>query len=216
MRVERPGCGDSEGGPLRDVDFETELDGYRQALRALKQLDFVDADRVFLFGHSMGGIMAPLLAVEVPVRGIAVYGTTSDTWFESVVGQRRRLASLDGTDPAEVDREILGQVRFWYPLSVEKKTPREIREQDPGLPERVWDQWVTDDRYVADRHYTFYHQIADKNLAEVWTRVAATRLPVADGPRPRPPVPGSSPSGAPRTGSPRARPMPGSRRSSTG
>ena len=86
MRVERPGCGDSEGGPLRDVDFDTELDGYKQALRALKQLDFVDADNVFLFGHSQGGIMAPLMAVEVPVRGIAVYGTVSGAWFESMLG----------------------------------------------------------------------------------------------------------------------------------
>ena len=36
MRMERPGCGDSEGGPLRDVDFDTELDGYKQGLRARK------------------------------------------------------------------------------------------------------------------------------------------------------------------------------------
>src|SRR5262249_25518322 len=100
------------------------------------------------------------------------------TWFESVVGQRRRLAALDGTNPAEVDREILYQARFWYSLSVERKTPREIRERDPVLPKRVWEQWVTDDKYVADRHYTYYHQIASKNLAEAWTKVAATRLSV--------------------------------------
>jgi CubicO group peptidase (beta-lactamase class C family)/dienelactone hydrolase len=186
MRVERPGCGDSEGGPLRDVDFDTELDGCKQALKALKQLDFVDADNVFLFGHSMGGIVAPLMAVEIPVRGIAVYGTASETWFESVVGQRRRLAALDGTAAAEVDREVLAQARFWYPLAVEKKTPREIREQNPELPKRVWDQWVTDDKYVADRHYKFYHQLADRNLAEAWEKVAATRLGV-EGKGPLPP-----------------------------
>jgi dienelactone hydrolase len=173
MRVERPGCGDSEGGPLRDVDFETELDGCMEALRALKNLGYVDPDRVFLFGHSMGGIMAPLIAVEVPVRGIAVYGTTAETWFESVIGQRRRLASLDGTDPAEVDREILDQTRFWYPLTVEKKTPLEIRAQGAGSSKRVWDQWVTGDKYVFDRHYSFYHQIADRNLAAAWAKIAA-------------------------------------------
>ena len=105
MRIDRPGCGDSEGGPCQDVDFDTELDGLKEALRALKKLDFVDSDNVFLFGHSMGGIVAPLMAVEVPVRGIAVYGTASGTWFESVFGQRRRLASLDGTNPADMDRD---------------------------------------------------------------------------------------------------------------
>jgi pimeloyl-ACP methyl ester carboxylesterase len=177
LRVERPGCGDSEGGPLRDVDFNTELDGYRQALQALRESDFVDADNIFLFGHSMGGIMAPLIAVETPVRGIAVYGTASETWFESVVGQRRRLAALDGTDPAEVDSEVLRQTRFWYALAVDRKTPAEIRAQDPELG-RVREQWVADDKYIADRHYTFYHQLADKNLAAAWAKVAGTRLSV--------------------------------------
>lgn len=175
LRVERPGCGDSEGGSLRDVDFDTELDGYKQALRALKQFDFVDGDHVFLFGQSMGGIIAPLIAVDVPVRGIAVYGTGCTTWFESVVGQRRRSASLDGTNLAEVDREVLRQARFWYPLVVEKKTPREILEKDPELRKL---EWVTDEKYVANRHYAFHHQLADKNLTEAWAKVAATRLSV--------------------------------------
>jgi pimeloyl-ACP methyl ester carboxylesterase len=176
MRIERPGCGDSEGGPLRGVDFDTELDGYKQALRALKQMDFVDAGNVFLFGHSQGGINAPLMAVEIPVRGIAVFGTVMGPGIEGMLGQRRRLAMLDGTNPAEVDRDVLDQARFWFPLLVEKKTPREIREQHPELPKRVWEQWVTEDKYVADRHYNYYHQGADKNLAEAWTKVAATRL----------------------------------------
>ena len=90
-------------------------------------------------------------------------------------GQRRRSASLDGTKPAEVDREILRQARFWYPLVVEKKTPREILEKDPELQKLGW---VTDENYVADRHYTFHHQLADKNLTEAWAKVAATRLSV--------------------------------------
>jgi pimeloyl-ACP methyl ester carboxylesterase len=175
MRAERPGCGDSEGGPLREVDFDTELAGNREALLALKRLDYVDAERVFIFGHSMGGIMAPLLAAQTPVRGIAVFGTASGTWFESVFGQRRRLASLDGTDAAEADREILRQARFWYPLLVERKTPREILEKDSELAKLGW---VKDDKYVGDRTYKFHHQLADKSLAEAWSKVAATRLSV--------------------------------------
>src|SRR5262245_1422795 len=112
MRVDRPGCGDSEGGPCRDVDFETEIDGYREALRALKQVDFVDSGKVFLFGHSLGGSMGPIIAADEPVRGIAGYGSGAQTWFERILGQGRRIALLDGTKPADVDRRILGEVRF--------------------------------------------------------------------------------------------------------
>ncbi len=112
LRVERPGCGDSEGGPLRDVGFDRELDGYKQALLALTRSDFVDAGNVLLFGHSMGGMFAPLIALELPVKGIAVYGSGAATWFEAVFEQRRRLASLDGTKPNKINREILDQARF--------------------------------------------------------------------------------------------------------
>jgi hypothetical protein len=116
------------------------------------------------------------MAAEIPVRGIAVFGTVLGAGIEHMLGQRRRLAMLDGTNPADVDQEVLDQARFWYPLLVERKTPREIREHHPELPERIWEQWVTDDTYVAGRHYTFYHQGADKNLADAWAKVAATRL----------------------------------------
>jgi pimeloyl-ACP methyl ester carboxylesterase len=168
------------------VDFDTELDGYRQGLRALLQLDFVNADEVFLFGHSQGGVIAPLIAVEMPVRGLAVYGTASETWFECMFGQRRRLASLDGTNPADVNPDMLDQARLFYPLFVQRKTPREIREADPEIPKRVWDQWIKDDNYVAERTYKFHHQFAERNMAEVWTKVAATRLSFAGKERSEP------------------------------
>jgi len=38
---------------------------------------------------------------------------------------------------------------------------------------------VTDDKYVADRPYTFHYEVADKNVTEAWTRFATT-LPTGD------------------------------------
>ncbi len=121
LRVERPACGDSEGGRGRD----------------------------------------------------AVYGSGAGTSFEAVFEQRRRLASLDGTKPNEINREILDQARFWSALLIERKTPREIRGAHPEL-ERLG--WVVDGNYVGDRHYTFHYEVADKNFTDAWTKVAATRL----------------------------------------
>ena len=54
MRVEKPGVGDSEGGPFSGIDYITELDIYRQALKQLKALPEVDQSNVVIFGHSMG------------------------------------------------------------------------------------------------------------------------------------------------------------------
>jgi pimeloyl-ACP methyl ester carboxylesterase len=140
---------------------------------ALKELDYVDSQNVFLFGHSMGGIQAPLIASDTPVRGIAVFGSGASSWFEAVYQQRRRLAALDGTKAEDIDQEVLRQVRFWYPLLVQKKTPREILDADPELDKLGW---VTDDKYVGGRHYAFHHQLAGKNTTEAWSKVAASRL----------------------------------------
>ena len=74
-----------------------------------------------------------------------------------------------------MDREILSQARFWYPFLIEKKTPREILEQNPEVRKLGW---VIDDNYVGDRHYRFHHQLADRNTTEAWARVAATPLPI--------------------------------------
>jgi pimeloyl-ACP methyl ester carboxylesterase len=80
MRVDKPGQGDSEGGPTHDMDFETELNGYGQTLMALKGLDFVDPDNVIIFGHSMGGMMGPK-ASTTPGRTTSIFASLPPrTW----------------------------------------------------------------------------------------------------------------------------------------
>jgi dienelactone hydrolase len=75
MRVEKSGLGDSRGPACEAIGYTQELDGYRAALAALKRHQAVDAEQIVLLGISLGGVFAPVLATESPVRGIVVYGT---------------------------------------------------------------------------------------------------------------------------------------------
>jgi len=167
LRVDKPGCGDSEGGPARDVDFDTELDGYRQALKMLKARSDVDPDHVFIFGHSMGGVMAPLLAAETPVHGIIVYGTITRTWTEYMLENIRRQMELADADPSAIDRDLRVEAALLTYLYAEKLSPKTIAERSPALRERLA-QTITDDRYYVDRSLTFFRQLADKNLGAAW------------------------------------------------
>jgi pimeloyl-ACP methyl ester carboxylesterase len=167
LRVDKPGCGDSEGGPGRDVDFDAELDGYRQALRMLKARADVDPSRVFLFGHSMGGVMAPLLATEIPVRGIIVYGTITRTWTEYMLENSRRQMELADIDPSMIDSTLRNSAALLTYLYGEKMPPKEIAAKYPRLRELI-EQTITDDRYFVDRSLTFFRQLADKNLGGAW------------------------------------------------
>lgn len=132
LRVEKPGCGDSEGGPCEDVDFVTELDGYRQGLAMLKGLDFVDPERIILFGHSLGGLWAPILASEGPVKGVAVYGTVLKPWYEYELENRRRQLLLEEV-AYPLDRPRDARLRRGAARPVRRKAgPRADRRGAPG------------------------------------------------------------------------------------
>jgi dienelactone hydrolase len=75
VRVEKSGIGDSRGPACDAIGYLQELEGYRAALRMLKQRPSVDVAQVFILGISLGGVFAPTLANETPIRGIVVYGT---------------------------------------------------------------------------------------------------------------------------------------------
>ncbi len=95
LRVERRGVGDSEGDP-ESAGFADEVDAYARALVALSQRAEIDASRSYAFGHSLGGIVAPLVAQRVPLAGIAAYGTTSRPWTEAWVASVERQVRLLG------------------------------------------------------------------------------------------------------------------------
>jgi pimeloyl-ACP methyl ester carboxylesterase len=166
MRVDKPGQGDSEGGPTRDMDFETELDGYRQTLLALKGLDFVDPDKVIIFGHSMGGVMGPLLGAEIAVKGIAVYGTAARTWHEYTQENVRRQMALGGSGFAEIDRALRKEADIDHYIK-EGLSPSEIALKYPDLKGQIADRYA-EGKYHAGTHYEYFRQLAAKNLAEAW------------------------------------------------
>jgi pimeloyl-ACP methyl ester carboxylesterase len=167
LRVEKPGCGDSEGGPIAEVDFDTELDGYRQGLRMLRGREDVDASNIFVFGHSMGGVMAPLLGPETPVRGVIAYGTIARTWTEYILENFRRQAELTGASYADIDRQAKTDAALMTRLFVDNLEPKAVAEKYPELRERV-EQLFPDGRTLGGRSRTFYGQLAAKNLGEAW------------------------------------------------
>src|SRR5262249_49078882 len=105
MRVDPAGVGDSEGPSYADAELDAEIDGYRAGLAALASLPFVRREHVFLFGHSLGGVLAPLVSEGAALRGIVVHGTTSRRWSECLAETARRQLALAGCSEAEVEHE---------------------------------------------------------------------------------------------------------------
>lgn len=106
MRVDKRGVGDSEGACCADVDFETELSDHRAALEQLLSDPLAQRLPLLLFGHSVGGMVAPLLAASQPVAGIIVYGTSPVKWLDCIVATTRRQLAMRGATPEHIEREV--------------------------------------------------------------------------------------------------------------
>lgn len=92
LRIERPGLGDSPGA--RCAGFLAEQRAYRDALEARAR-----GLRRAIFGHSVGGMHAPLLADLAD--SVIVYGTSARRWSECLAASRDRQRALRGLPPAD-------------------------------------------------------------------------------------------------------------------
>lgn len=168
VRVEKPGMGDSEGGPCQDTGFQEEWRGYRDAARALSSLSFVDTSRVFLLGHSIGGIGAPLLAREVPVRGVIAVATVAQSWLAYDKTNAERQYRLSAMPAPQIAREIAARERCTRRLLVARERARAIVASDSSCAQYV--EYPVSDIYMQE--------VAAVDLPEAWRAVRAQVLAV--------------------------------------
>lgn len=175
MRVEKPGIGDSEGGPISDVDFKSDVDVFRQALADLKKNPYVNPDRIIIFGHSIGSSYVPIFASEMPVAGIAVYGTVAKSFEEYFDENARRQAELMGLEAAQVDQIVKSQRAALHYLLYEAKTPPRIRQEKPNLTTALY-ALMPDDRTMYSRIPGYWSQIANTNFPAYWQKISCPTL----------------------------------------
>ncbi|MET0527822.1 MAG: alpha/beta fold hydrolase [Microvirga sp.] len=166
MRVEKSGMGDSEGEACARVNLETEVEGYVAGLKDLKTKPYVNPEKVFIIGHSIGGIVGPLVADREPVRGIVAAETIGSTWFEYELINRRRQLKLEGMPSAKIGAQM--QLKQWcmHQLLIARHPRAEILEKRPACAEEM--KIPSSDAYLQ--------QIAAIDLPDLWTRLKPDTL----------------------------------------
>lgn len=174
-RTEKRGIGGSEGD-CASMDYDTELADHREALRELMRHPNVDPQRVVIFGGSIGGTYAPLLAVNANVAGVMVWGAGATTWAERTLKFERNALELGESDPAKLQEEMSSRLQFLDHYLLQARTPQQIAQEDPTLG-ATWARIVGT---AADAHYgrpfTFHQQAHRANWAGAWSRVKAPIL----------------------------------------
>jgi dienelactone hydrolase len=175
MRTEKAGVGDSEGD-CATLDYETELSHHRAALAALRRSEHVDPDRIVVFGASMGGNYAPLVAAGAPVAGVMIWGGGAKSWFERMLGFERRAKELAGVPGAELDAYMRGVTRFLLAYLMDGTDPAAIARDRPELA-GIWARIVgTGEGSHYGRPLAFHRQAAAQDWAAAWERVDAPVL----------------------------------------
>jgi pimeloyl-ACP methyl ester carboxylesterase len=169
VRVDKPGVGDSEGD-CAQTSLEDDLAAYRAAIRAALARSDVDASRLTLVGGSIGGALAPLLAVEFKVHAIASIGGFSRTWLEHILGHERRRLTLSGATPGAVNVAMRGFGDFYALYLDSKLTPAEVLARRPDLKPI----WYDAPEHQYGRHARYFQEVQAQNVEAAW---AALRVP---------------------------------------
>ena len=177
FRVDKQGCGDSEGN-CAENDFESELAGYRTAFRGLKNYDFIDTNRIYILGISNGGGFAPLVpeseSEQDQVRGYVVVGGWVKTWFEHMLEIERRRFALMGKSPGEVNEQMKRAATLYHEWLIKNKKVDQILQENSELGE-IWPEGK-DHAHLYGRPLAFYQQLQELNLAGAWARMKVPTL----------------------------------------
>ncbi len=119
------------------VDDETTNDA-ALAVDALRQVEGIDPVRVFVLGHSQGGMMAPrIAAVSGHVAGLVLMAAPARSLLDIVIEQNRRLAVLDDGTTSDAERDainaLIAQVRVTRDAATDATTKTVM-----GMPAGYW------------------------------------------------------------------------------
>jgi pimeloyl-ACP methyl ester carboxylesterase len=166
LRVEFTGMGDSEGPPCSEQGFFDECHGFTEALKQMHNFAFVDTSRVILFGHSMGGLVAPTVAKEFPVDGIIGFATGGIDWVEYELTNTRRQMELGGTAYDSIETAIKNKSKAMYEFVWEGRSTQELMAEKPEYSDLL--QYPVADKFIRD--------LCIMNSAAEWKDVTAKVL----------------------------------------
>ncbi|MEO1245423.1 MAG: alpha/beta hydrolase [Pseudomonadota bacterium] len=181
VRVERSAL---RGGPdCSALDFDTELEHYKDAFGALLENEHLDASRLYFYGSSLGSNTAPLLAAAFAraghsVAGVMVQGGGGYTYLERMLEfERNYLERQPGKfSPTERHEQFLLRNRFHYEYLVNGRHPDEIASDGDDMRQVRGDILGLAENDHYGRPFAWHQQLARRNFLEAWAAVNAPVL----------------------------------------
>lgn len=174
VTIEKSGLGDSEGcEPCTEVDLATDIASFEAGYRYMEGLPFVDNKRLFIWGHSMGGTIAPEVAKLHNPKGVMVFASVFRPWNEFLLEMHRvQKPLLDNMTLQQTEKFVREVQPLYSAFFNEKKSPAQL-VNDGRFTQFAKNElgYKPGSNNMWGRHWRFWQQLDSLNLAESWAQV---------------------------------------------
>jgi pimeloyl-ACP methyl ester carboxylesterase len=176
-RIEKPGVGDSQSDKhCMQLSFDEELNAFKEGYKDLLKQQAIDANNIFMFGHSMGGVIAPLLHDIKSPRGIITYGSVGQNWYDYMVDLYTTQPKYFGVSDEQIKEDNKVNLKFNEDLLINKLSGAEILEnKDYAAFFSANESSFRQNQYIG-RHFDFWQNLADVNIPQAWSKVTTNVL----------------------------------------
>ncbi|MEO0341035.1 MAG: alpha/beta fold hydrolase, partial [Bacteroidota bacterium] len=169
FRIEKLGVGEFTNlSSCMDYSFDDEVENFKGGLAFLQKLKQVDASKIYLFGHSLGGNVAPILAKDAKLAGVMVFGTIVKPW-EDYLLDMAYYSQTHAQDPLEVAANIPLLKAANRKLYREHLSHIQLTEEEKSLLS-IWHDY-NPEGMIFNRKIDFWKNFSSHNYFTEWAQV---------------------------------------------
>ncbi|MEO1081247.1 MAG: alpha/beta hydrolase [Pseudomonadota bacterium] len=182
IRVERSALNES-GPACEQLDYDTELAHYIDAFAQLLEDPRINAERVYVYGSSLGATTAPLVAQALQIQGVEiggmmVQGGGAVSYYERMLNFERNYLERRPEEVAlpDIHSELLLRARFQYEYLVEGRHPDDVAGDSEEMARIRRDILGMETSNQYGRPFAWHQQAAKQNFLAAWAAVDAPVL----------------------------------------
>lgn len=182
VRVERSAL-DGSGPECEQLDYDTEVRHYLEAFTRLLDDERIDANRVYVYGSSLGATTAPLVALELQekgfdIAGVMVQGGGAVTYYERMLNFDRIYLERrpEAVAPADIHDEMRLRAKFQWEYLFAGRHPDDVAKDSADMAKIRGDILGMEDANQYGRPFAWHQQAAMHNFLAAWAQLDAQVL----------------------------------------
>ncbi|MEM6721583.1 MAG: FG-GAP-like repeat-containing protein [Bacteroidota bacterium] len=169
FRIEKPGVGEYVNlPPCMENSFDDEIENFQSGYQFLESLPNVKNDEIYLFGHSLGGNVAPILAQKTTPAGVMVFGTLVKPWEDYILDMANysHTYTRKATDVASKIPLLKSALQKLY---VERIPHQNLTKEEKALI-TDWHNYKPEG-FMFSRQISFWQNWNDYRYVDEWAKV---------------------------------------------